>query len=149
MSDSAPQALQAVKLLAQYTAAHVPKVSSAALLRCAGRCPRCPLGACADTQAHLALHYVMLAQDAALDTVRSWLADPICSSNPTVLLVAGLLFLREGDCVEALKACHGGQTLELCVVRPTRCYGCSLACLPACLVLYIGYLPLAHLCAWC
>jgi coatomer protein complex subunit epsilon len=39
--------------------------------------------------------------------------DPICNSNQHVLLVAGLIYAQEGNYVEALKACHAGQSLEM------------------------------------
>lgn len=41
------------------------------------------------------------------------MADPICNTNPHVLLVAGLIYASEGNYVEALKACHSGQNLEM------------------------------------
>ncbi|WIA34245.1 hypothetical protein OEZ86_012596 [Tetradesmus obliquus] len=76
VTDSAPMALQAVKLLAQYMGGRIGK-------------------------------------DAALDAVGGWMSDPICNSNAHVLLVAGLVYAQEGNYVEALKACHGGQSLEM------------------------------------
>ncbi|KAF8066259.1 coatomer subunit epsilon-1 [Scenedesmus sp. PABB004] len=76
IKDSAPMALQAVKLLAQYMGGRI-------------------------------------AKEAALEQVSAWVADPICNTNPHVLLVAGLIFASEGNHVEALKACHGGQSLEM------------------------------------
>lgn len=52
-------------------------------------------------------------QESALEQVGQWVADPICNTNQHVLLVAGLVFAREGNYVEALKACHSGQSLEM------------------------------------
>jgi coatomer protein complex subunit epsilon len=54
-----------------------------------------------------------VAKDAALATLESWLADSACNRNPHVLLVAGTIYLAEANYVEALKACHSGQTLEM------------------------------------
>lgn len=42
-----------------------------------------------------------------------WRADPLAASNPTVLLIAGLLYALEEDYVEALRACHTGGSLEM------------------------------------
>lgn len=57
--------------------------------------------------------YAKQQREAALEQAAAWLADPACASNPTVLLVAGLLYALEGDYVEALRACHGGASLEM------------------------------------
>eukprot|EP00877_Chromochloris_zofingiensis_P004225 jgi/Chrzof1/13803/Cz08g13010.t1 len=76
IKDSAPMAMQAIKLLASYTGGKV-------------------------------------AKDAALATVADWLGDPACNRNPHVLLVAGMTYAQEGNYVEALKACHSGQSLEM------------------------------------
>lgn len=48
-----------------------------------------------------------------LSTLSEWLADAACNRNPTVLLVAGTIYLHEGNYVDALKACHGDANLEL------------------------------------
>lgn len=50
---------------------------------------------------------------AALDAVAGWLADPAAASNPTVLLIAGLLYALEENYVEALRACHTGGSMEM------------------------------------
>ena len=55
----------------------------------------------------------MAEQEHVLDSLREWFSDPACSSNPLVLLTAGLIHDCEGDHVEALKACHSGATLEM------------------------------------
>lgn len=52
-------------------------------------------------------------QDDVLATIHDWLADPATAHNTTVLLVAGLIFTNEEDYVEALKALHGGESLEM------------------------------------
>ncbi|PSC75635.1 coatomer subunit epsilon-1-like [Micractinium conductrix] len=49
----------------------------------------------------------------ALDAVAGWLSDPACASNPSVLLVAGLLYALEENYVEALRVCHTGGSLEM------------------------------------
>jgi hypothetical protein len=54
-----------------------------------------------------------LLQDAVLSTLTEWLADTACNRNPTVLLIAGIIYLHEGNPLDALKVCHGGATLEL------------------------------------
>lgn len=75
-----------------------------------------------DARAPMALQAVkLLAQydggrvtpEAALETIAGWLEDPLYGSNATVLLVAGTVFAREGNHVEALKACHSGASLEM------------------------------------
>ena len=57
--------------------------------------------------------YMKQQREAAMEQVAAWLADPSCTSNPTVLLVAGLLYALEGNQVEALKTCHTGGSLEM------------------------------------
>jgi hypothetical protein len=52
-------------------------------------------------------------QERALETVGTLLADPICSNNPHVLLIAGIIYSQEENYVEALKACHSGASLEM------------------------------------
>mmetsp|Transcript_13526 Transcript_13526/g.23742 ORF Transcript_13526/g.23742 Transcript_13526/m.23742 type:complete len:289 (-) Transcript_13526:816-1682(-) len=53
------------------------------------------------------------SKEAVLTTLSEWLADPACSRNPLVLLVAGILYLREGNYGDALRTCHAANTLEL------------------------------------
>lgn len=77
--SSAPQTLQAIKLLAQY-------------------------------------HGSKLSKEDVLATIADWLADPAVSYNSTVLLVAGIIYTNEANHVEALKALHGGDTLEMMAV---------------------------------
>lgn len=65
-------------------------------------------------QAVKALALYMKAQrEAALEQAASWLADPAAASNPTVLLIVGLLHALEGNHAEALRACHTGGSLEM------------------------------------
>ena len=52
-------------------------------------------------------------QEDVITVLSDWLADTACNRNTTVLLVAGLIYSREGNFVEALKACHTGLTLEM------------------------------------
>eukprot|EP00775_Hariotina_reticulata_P010026 gene10026-10182_t len=85
VKDSAPMALQAVKLLAKYLGSRIAKASPARTVD----------------------------PEEALETVGQWVSDPICNNNPHVLLVAGLIYANEGNYVEALKACHSGQSLEM------------------------------------
>ena len=41
--------------------------------------------------------------------------DPASNTNPTACLVAGMIYLNEGNHVEALKACHSANSsLEMC-----------------------------------
>ncbi len=50
-----------------------------------------------------------------LETLGSWVADPACAGNAMTLTVAGIIYTNEGNYVEALKACHTGLSLEMCV----------------------------------
>lgn len=77
VTDGAPMALQAVKLLARYVNSNGAE------------------------------------SDAILATITEWLADPACSTNPTVLLMAATIYAREGNYNEALKCSHVGTTLDL------------------------------------
>jgi coatomer subunit epsilon len=52
-------------------------------------------------------------QEDVLATIKDWLADPAVAHNASVLLVAGIIYTNEGDYVEALKALHGGELLEM------------------------------------
>lgn len=52
-------------------------------------------------------------KDHVLSTIQEWLADPSCSSNVTLLLMAAMIFTNEGNNVEALKCCHSASSLEL------------------------------------
>jgi hypothetical protein len=136
IGDSAPMALQAVKLLARYLGKQMPKVRGCgfgargcdsgtprhgvqASCVCVRACvsvsvwwgpSRQRLAPCADATPrprHTA------PQDEAVEAVGALLADPICNSSPHVLLVGGLVYAAEGNYVEALKACHSGLSLEM------------------------------------
>jgi hypothetical protein len=52
-------------------------------------------------------------QDAVLTTVGEWLADVTSNRNPTVVLIAALLYTYEENYVEALKACRSNLSLEM------------------------------------
>lgn len=52
-------------------------------------------------------------KDDVLAVLQDWLADSACNRNPTVLLVAGMIYAHEGNYPEALKCCHTGTTLEM------------------------------------
>jgi len=52
-------------------------------------------------------------KEKVLSTMQEWLADPSCASNVTLLNMAATVYQFEGNFVEALKCCHGAQSLEL------------------------------------
>ncbi|BAT87734.1 coatomer subunit epsilon-1-like [Vigna umbellata] len=52
-------------------------------------------------------------KDSAISSLKEWLADPAIGNNPTLRLVAGLVFLHENDFNEALKHTNAGGTMEL------------------------------------
>lgn len=52
-------------------------------------------------------------QEDIFNTITEWLGDVACNRNTTVLLMAGTLYMHEGNYAEALKICHGGQSLEM------------------------------------
>ena len=49
------------------------------------------------------------------------MSDPGVSGNATSCLVAGIIYNNEGDHVAALKACHTGLSLEMCVLASGNC----------------------------
>ena len=55
-------------------------------------------------------------QEELLNTLTDWVADPTCQGNAMTLTVAGIVFANEEKYVEALKACHTGLSLEMCVI---------------------------------
>ena len=61
-----------------------------------------------------ALTGYLIAQAKVLATLAEWQADPVTASNATVLLVVGLIHTNLEDYVEALRAVHAGQNLEMC-----------------------------------
>ena len=52
-------------------------------------------------------------QDKALTGLSEWLSDPAVSSNPTLLLIAGMIYTHEQNYNEALKYTHVGGSLDL------------------------------------
>jgi len=48
-----------------------------------------------------------------LVTMKQWLEDAETCNNPTLHLVAGLVYMEEGDYEEAAKVLHAGTTLEM------------------------------------
>jgi coatomer protein complex subunit epsilon len=114
ISDAAPTALLAVKLLAQYLSGKVGKVSAAAR---AQERARQPAGGAHSLTSGPAPACVPLPpppwQDTVLSTAQDWLADPACNRNATVLLICGMIYASEENYVEALKCCHTGTTLEM------------------------------------
>ena len=107
VTDHSPQALQAVKLLAQYLGKKLPTVWR----------PCCLVPPCRPQpmQYFTTIHAMLtVVQDDVLQTLTEWVADPTCSGNAMTLTVAGIIFANEEKYVEALKACHTGLTLEMC-----------------------------------
>lgn len=58
---------------------------------------------------------------AALEAAQAWAVDPGYATNPTVLLVAGMIYALEGDNEAALKACHSGLTMEMMALSVQVC----------------------------
>jgi hypothetical protein len=52
-------------------------------------------------------------QDKALSGLSEWLSDTAVSSNPTLLLIAGMIYTHEQNYNDALKYTHVGGTLDL------------------------------------
>ena len=117
ISSSAPQALQAIKLLAQYQGNKLSKVWPPLAIKWHGWCKHSiiarasPQGPPDSALMPSASFYTM--QEDVLATIKDWLADPAVAHNASVLLVAGIIYTTEGDYVEALKALHGGELLEM------------------------------------
>lgn len=115
VSESSAQALQAVKLLAQYLGDKIDKVAPlepasftpAATSACMERVSSHKQGMCAE-------RHLPVKQEKAVSVVAEWMADPACAGNAMTLLVAGIIYANEGNYVEALKACHTGLNLEMC-----------------------------------
>ncbi|PNH09840.1 Coatomer subunit epsilon-1, partial [Tetrabaena socialis] len=53
------------------------------------------------------------AKEDVLAVLLDWLSDSACNRNTTVLLVAGMIYAHEGNYPEALKCCHGNNSLEM------------------------------------
>jgi coatomer protein complex subunit epsilon len=52
-------------------------------------------------------------QEDVFSTLQSWQEDRSIAGNKDVLLIIAIIYANEGNYVEALKACHAGQSLEL------------------------------------
>ena len=56
---------------------------------------------------------VFVLQESAISSLKEWLADPAVGNNPTLRLIAGIIFTHEQDYIEALKHTNAGGTMEL------------------------------------
>lgn len=52
-------------------------------------------------------------REIALISLKAWLEDPNSANNPTLQLMAALIYSQQGDYTEALKAIRSGTTIEL------------------------------------
>ncbi|XP_051125448.1 coatomer subunit epsilon-1-like [Andrographis paniculata] len=52
-------------------------------------------------------------KETVISSLKEWLADPALGNNPTLRLIAGIVFMHEQDYSEALKHTHAGGTMEL------------------------------------
>ncbi|KMZ68582.1 Coatomer subunit epsilon-1 [Zostera marina] len=52
-------------------------------------------------------------KEATIDSLQEWLGDAAIGSNPTLRLIAGIIYIHEKDYSEALKHTHSGGTMEL------------------------------------
>ncbi len=74
--------------------------------------------------------HVFHFQDQALANLAEWLADPAIASNPTLLLVTGVIYAHEQNYNEALKHTHVGGTLDLWVnILDVERNPCQFQCL--------------------
>lgn len=55
-------------------------------------------------------------KESTISSLKEWLADPAIGNNPTLRLIAGIVFMHEQDYNEALKHTNAGGTLELYVL---------------------------------
>ncbi|KAL5100467.1 hypothetical protein RYX36_004794 [Vicia faba] len=53
------------------------------------------------------------SKEAAISSIKEWLADPAIGNNATLRLIARIIFLHEQDFNEALKYTNAGGTMEL------------------------------------
>ncbi len=96
-----------MKLLAQYMSGRASKVGQTrqiclhALGYLRARC---------QNSGHTMRHCL---QTNVMSTLTEWLGDAACNRNPMVLLIAGSIYLQEGDYGEALKVCQGDHNVEL------------------------------------
>ena len=54
-----------------------------------------------------------IVQAKILATIQEWMEDSSLQHDDHALLAAAIIYAKEGNDVEALKACHAGQSLEL------------------------------------
>mmetsp|Transcript_22423 Transcript_22423/g.52971 ORF Transcript_22423/g.52971 Transcript_22423/m.52971 type:complete len:297 (+) Transcript_22423:151-1041(+) len=52
-------------------------------------------------------------KEIAMVTLKEWLSDPQTQNNPTLQLVAGIIYIDRSDLEEAAKVLHAGTTLEM------------------------------------
>lgn len=52
-------------------------------------------------------------KDMVLMTLNDWLSDPNCGGDTTLKLIAGMIYLHQGEMKEALKVLSSRATLEL------------------------------------
>ena len=45
--------------------------------------------------------------------LKQWLTDPETANNPTLQLIAGIIYMDQGELEEAAKVLHAGTTLEM------------------------------------
>lgn len=140
INDSAASALQAVKLLALYLSGGEQKVCSVTwplnffvyvmrthywnveadwghfsvlLISCESGLHTCIWH---DSVIFAMSHAIVLTQhlqEKALSSLTEWLSDSATASNPTLLLIAGMIYTHEQNYNEALKHTHSGVTLDL------------------------------------
>ncbi|GMN58831.1 hypothetical protein TIFTF001_027930 [Ficus carica] len=53
------------------------------------------------------------SKESTISSLKEWLADPAIGNNPTLRLIAGIIFMHEQDYNEALKHTNSGGTMEL------------------------------------
>ncbi|KAG6594404.1 coatomer subunit epsilon-1-like [Cucurbita pepo subsp. pepo] len=53
------------------------------------------------------------SKESTIASLHEWLSDPAIGNNPTLRLIAGIIFMHEQDYNEALKHTNAGGTMEL------------------------------------
>ncbi len=104
IGDSAPTALQAIKLLATYLSNEAQRVRPQR--RASAPTPEAPSGPLTPVA-------VPASQPSVLASLEALLSDAAVGNNHTVLLCAASVYAREGNYPEALKACNAVPHLEL------------------------------------
>jgi len=56
-------------------------------------------------------------KELAEQTLKVWLSDAATQNNPTVALVAGIIYLEKGELEEAARVLHAGTTLEMVALQ--------------------------------